>query len=187
MSDGARAGEGDWSISLAVPNGGNPYADGTAGAWYMITDNMNLGVNLGFGIESQTVVSNYDQDNQSSTSRTGFDLLLAPALRYYLTSDSSVAPYILGQMNFHKYFDGDNDTSADPSDENFNGDLQPELSLVGGFGVEWFPVERFSIGGHVGLGIDLVRQNRFTGSNTLTENGLRIGTFTSSINANLYF
>lgn len=185
---GARPGEGAISISLSLPDGGNPYADGTAGAWYMLQDNINLGINLGLGIESQNTITGYqtEQQERQTNKRTGFDLLLAPALRYYLTNDSSIAPYAFGQMNFHKYFDGDSDTSADPTDDAYNSDLQPELALIGGFGIEWFPVKRFSIGGHVGMGFDLLRQNERSGT-TLTRNGLRIGTFTSSLNANLYF
>ena len=177
---------GTSSLAFTVPAGGNPYANGTAGYWYMLTDSINLGINLGLGIESTKTIQNFDTDNEESTQTTGFDLLLAPAIRYYLMNESSVAPYILGQINFHKFFDGDNDTSADPTEENFNSELQPELALVGGFGLEWFPVERFSIGGHIGLGIDILRQNQLNGT-TLTKNGLRVGTFTSALTANLYF
>ncbi len=182
--------DGAVSLAFGVPTGGNPYAEGTAGVWYMVTDSINLGINLGVGVDSTTEINNYETDEGFSVNRTGFDLLIAPAIRYYLMNDSPVAPYILGQVNFHKYFDGEPATSADPTDANFSSELQPELALIGGFGLEWFPIERFSIGGHVGLGVDLIRQNTREGGavgGTLTKNNVRVGTFTSGLSANIYF
>lgn len=183
---------GAYSLSFAVPGGGNPYANGAVGFWYMITDNINLGINLGLGIEATETINGYNTDAEDSTSTTAFDLLLAPAMRYYLFNTDSVAPYILGQLNFHKFFDDNDDTTADLDDDNnaYNSELQPELALIGGFGLEWFPVEQFSVGGHVGLGIDILRQHDApaqTEGATVTKNGFRIGTFTSALTANLYF
>lgn len=196
---------GAMSLSFTVPAGGNPYADGAAGVWYMVTGNINLGINLGLGIESQEVIEGYNSDDEESTQSTGFDLLLAPGIRYYLLEDSSVAPYILGQLYFQKFFDGNDETTGDPDevydrrtdndtdndDIRYNSDLQPRFGLIGGFGLEWFPVEQFSIGGHIGLGFDLVRPNefQFNGENnsTLTTRGPRIGTLTSALKANIYF
>jgi len=202
-SNGLRSGA--VSLSFTVPGGGNPYADGAAGVWYMVSGNINLGINLGLGIESEEVIEGYRGDDSESTQATAFDLFLAPTVRYYLLKDSNVAPYILGQIYFQKFFDGNDETTGDPdevydrrtdddsdNDEiSYNSELQPRFGLVGGFGLEWFPIEQFSIGGHVGLGFDIVRPNEFTFNgeqgSTLRKRGARIGTLTSALTANIYF
>lgn len=144
------------SLSFAVPNGGNGYASGAAGFWYMLAENVNLGFNVGLGIDRV--------DNGTETT-TNWDLLLAPAVRYYLSTSGVVAPYFHGQANlrFHDT-DGDND---------------PELGVAGGIGVEWFPVRNFSVGGQTGLGIDLIRSG--------SGEPVKVATFTSALLANIYW
>jgi len=186
--------EGAISLSFTFPGGGNPFADGAAGVWYMVNDNFNLGINVGVGFDTENREGAGDTsvDLDSDEIPTRFDLFLAPTARYYLFEDSNVAPYILGQVFFQKFWDGVDSTTADPdeavnnADKEFNSEEQPRFGLVGGFGLEWFPIEQLSFGGYVGLGIDLVRPNELDG-NVIVQNGPRIGTLTSAVNANIYF
>ncbi len=145
-------GEGATSLSLGVPGGGNPYASGTFGIWYGLSGDMNLGINVGLGIDTAT--------EPDST----FNLLLAPALKYYMMPGAEVTPFILGQLNFSF-------TSL--------GDDAVDLGLLGGFGAEWFITDVFSLAGYTGLGIDLLRPNEV--------DPLRIGTFTSGFSAQIYW
>jgi hypothetical protein len=144
------------SLSFAVPAGGNRYASGAAGIWYMLSDDMNLGVNVGLGI---------DRTDTGTDTNTAWDILLAPALRYYMAK-GVVNPYFLGQVNLRFHDDG-------------GADNDPELGIAGGIGAEWFPVRNFSIGGEAGVGIDIIRSG--------AGEPIRLGTFTSALVANIYW
>lgn len=126
--------QGAKSLSFAIPGGNNPYASGAAGFWYMMTNEINLGINVGLG---------FDRVNAGTGTDTQVDFLLAPALRYYLMTDGVVAPFVHGQANFRLVDDSD---------------FGAEFGLAGGVGAEWFPVRQFSIAGQVGLGVDVVRK-----------------------------
>lgn len=151
-SAGNGFGEGAMSLSLGVPGGGNPYANGTFGIWYGVSGNMNLGVNVGLGIDT-------------APADTVFNLLLAPALKYYMMPGAEVTPFILGQLNIGY--------SSVPEDDNLT------LSVLGGFGAEWFITPVFSLAGYTGLGIDLLRGPGV--------DPLRVGTLTSGFSAQIYW
>lgn len=54
------------------------------------------------------------------------------------------------------------------------------LGLEGGFGVDWFPVDRFSVGGWTGL--------RFTAQRAPNDDtATRLRTFTTGLRAHIYF
>lgn len=150
---------GKHSLSFSVPGGGNPYANGAFGYWMMLTPEVNFGINVGLSL---------DRQDAGADTITSWDLLLAPTLKYYTSRRSTVAPYYFAQLNLRLHDSGIDNASNDP-----------ELGLAGGLGVEWFPVPAFSIGGHAGLGIDILRQG----------NGepIAIGTFTSGLSAQIYF
>ncbi len=142
---------GATSLSLSIPAGGNPYAPGTFGIWYGLSPELNLGINVGLGIDTAPV------DDV-------FNLLLAPALKYYFRPNAEITPFIIGQINLGF-------TSA--------GNDAVDFGILGGFGVEWFVTPVFSVAGYTGAGIDLLRPND-------TE-PFRFGTFTSGLSAQLYF
>ncbi len=151
---------GKHSLSFGVPGGGNPYAAGAFGYWMMLTPEINFGINVGFGLDRR--------EAGPDDTITSWDLLLAPTLKYYTSRRSSVAPYYFAQLNLRLH-----DTGVD------NVDHDPELGLAGGLGVEWFPVPAFSIGGHAGLGIDILRSG--------AGEPIAVGTFTSGLSAQIYF
>lgn len=153
-----RLDESVFSLSFGVPAGGNPYAGGALGLWYMVASPINLGVNLGFAIDSSG-----DGDDSVTTT----DILIAPAVKYYLNTNGQIAPFVLGQINFRTASDGDDDT-----------DNTTEFGLAFGFGVEWFPTRNFSIGGHTGLGFDLVRPD---------PGNFAMGTLHSGLSAQFYW
>ena len=153
-------GEGAHSLSFAFPGGGNPYAGGAAGYWIMVTDQINLGLNLGLSLDPQEVGGN--------TRITPWQILLAPAIRYYMSTSKRFAPYLGGQLNLRLSSDG-----------NTNTDERPELAIAGGIGVEYFLWRHMSLGGFVGLGIDLVRQR--------PKEPIGISTFTSALILSFYF
>ena len=143
---------GDLSLSFGVPSGGNDYASGAAGMWYMASDNLNLGLNFGLGV-------NFDAP------ASGWDILLAPAARFYLTRGGRISPFLLGQLNLRPF-------------ENDQAEVDLNLSLLGGFGAEVWLIDELSLSGFIGLGIDVYQGSASSAA---------IGTLTSGLTANFYF
>lgn len=143
------------SLSFGIPSGGNGYASGAAGLWMMVTPDINLGMNVGLSFGNKP--------------ETSYDVLVAPAIRYYVSKEGSVLPYFAGQLNLRIYDDG-----VDGNDDD------PELSVAGGPGVEWFVTDAFSISGWVGAGLNILQRG---GSDA----GIRFGTLTSGLTAQLYY
>ncbi|MEO1481960.1 MAG: hypothetical protein AAFU77_07620 [Myxococcota bacterium] len=144
-------GDGKHSLSFSIPDGDNGFAEGAVGYWIM-AGNLNLGINVGFALDT-------------GTDDTAYDILLAPALRSYISTAGKVAPFWFGQLNLRLADVGGADTQ--------------ELGVAGGLGVEWFPVPEFSVSGQVGLGVDIIRPDPL--------DPVAIGTFTSALTAQIYF
>lgn len=162
---------GSQSLAFGVPGGGNPYASGTFGYWYMVTPKMNLGINVGLSIDPQL---GHDMSNGDETTEVLWDFLLAPTLKFYGNTNGNVVPFGFGQLNLRLH----NQWKSGPGTDTEGGDAT--FGIAGGMGVEWFVVTRFSISGQVGVGIDIVRagdQNK----------PFALGTFTSGLAANIYF
>jgi hypothetical protein len=140
-SGGGGGGASRKSLSLNVPGGGNSAGGGTAGLWMMMSPQLNLGINVGFALDTEN--------------DPGHDVLLAPALRYYFAQTSPVAPFYYGTALIR---------FVDVKDPNHN----IQLGVAGGLGAEWFVTDVFSIAGWTGLGINIVRQGDGMGVGTLT-------------------
>ena len=149
---------GVMSLSLGIPAGGNPYAPGALGVWYMVSSPINLGINFGMRIDSR-------DEGEESVTATNF--LIAPAVKYYININSRVAPYILGQLNLGFANEGGEDSETETT-----------VSTILGLGIEWFPVAQMSIGGYTGLAINLVRPD---------PQGFGMNTLTSGLTAQFYF
>src|SRR5690554_2107140 len=152
---------GEHSLSFSVPGGGNPYAGGAFGYWMMLTPNVNLGLNVGLGLDPRDGFT----DSGEETTDFYWNLLLAPTLKYYPSTRGNVAMFYFGQLNL-----GLGGGAGEFDD--------PGFGIAGGLGAEWFPTTRFSISGQAGLGIDIVRPN---------QKPFGVGTFTSALAANIYF
>jgi hypothetical protein len=153
-SGGNSIAEGAKSLSFGIPSGGNPHASGAAGLWMVVKQNINMGFNVGLA---------YDSDSSD------YDLLLAPAVRYYTATDGEVLPFFLGQVNLRLH-----DTSIGTT-----SNTDPHLALIGGLGLEWFVTKQFSVAGAVGVGLDVLRKDQGL-------DGLGLGTFTGNLSAQIY-
>ncbi len=116
----------DLSLSFGIPSGGNGYASGAAGLWWLASERLNVGFNVGLGL-------NFDTNEV-------YDLLLAPAARLYLTTGDRISPFILGQVNL-RLFEAQSEADVN-------------LAFVGGLGAELWFMRELSLSGYVGLGID---------------------------------
>jgi len=141
-----RPGKGDLSLSFGVPSGGNDYAAGAAGLWWMASDSVNLGLNLGLGV-------NFDQDN-------AIDILLAPALRYYFLDTRRVSPFLLGQANVRVFENGP--------------DAEVNFGLLAGLGAEVWLISELSVSGYMGMGFDLYQGDGSSASIGTLTSGLTL-------------
>lgn len=117
-------------------------------------------------------------ENGSAESRV---VSVRPALkRYFGSTERSVAPYLLLGLR------------AEWNRLDFGGPSQTnnrELGGIAAVGVDWFPTQRVSVGGHIGMEALALRSERpdlLLGTNVVTE-GHEIGTFSSGIRLRLFF
>ena len=147
--------QGTWGLSLGVL-GNNPYANNTANISYFFSDRLNLGLSLGFRLD--------DGDDNLAGINAGigggeWGLAIAPTLRYYFPRGHRVTPYFFAKVNL-AFVD------QEPNDDYFG--------FAGGLGAEFFAYDYFSIGGFIGLNINVVED-------------FGLGLFTSGMLANFYF
>lgn len=157
--------QGKRSISFGLPGDGGTT---TFGIWTMFSENMNLGINLGLGLNRTSV--------EGTTTAKSTDFSIAPALRYYTGSLGPVTPFLYGEagLSFGK--------THEPNDGSTKG-----LGLSGGLGAEWFPVGNISIGGYTGMRLASSWTSRSQAGTTIKASALSIGTLTSGLSINIYF
>jgi hypothetical protein len=143
-------------------------SSGSIGYWRRLSDRTDLGFEVGVSLS----------DNDDTYSRA---LSLRPGIKRYLSSpDADVAPYIFvglaaqwGRVDSGGAFDLS--TRA--------------LGALGAVGVDWFPVQRVSIGGHLGIQGLLTRQER-SGLSPLPDeelSGYDVATYSSGVRVSFYF
>ena len=178
---------GQWSISLALPWGGAAYSGfddtvGSAGIWRMITDEVALGIFTGLKLSTEDVpVGVEDMESGQTKQRTSSELVLSPSIKYYTYQKGPIALFCLAQTHLRFYSDGDKSTTTDQdpdTGEVYNPEEDLQLRAHLGFGAEWFATSSFSLAGHFGLQLDLLRQG---------DKGFALETFTSGLSAQIYF
>lgn len=149
------------------------------GYWHKLSDADSLGGDFTFI---------YRDHNRNESQSYQF----SPGIKHYLLLEKAVSPYLYGAL-IGMY--GETSTKSSFRSENY------ALGVQGGIGLEWFPVQRVSIAGHVGI-IAEYEKNRFRNSSagftnngndvgvlsdTTNDEGFTIGTISSGILLNLYF
>jgi len=178
---------GQWSIALALPWGGAAYSGfedtvGSAGAWRLISDEVALGIFAGLSLSTQDVpVGADDMESTQTKQRTSSELVLSPSIKYYTYQKGPIALFCLAQTHLRFYSDGDKATTTDQdpgTGEVYNPEEDLQLQAHLGFGAEWFATTSFSLAGHFGLQLDLLRQG---------DQGFALETYTSGLSAQIYF
>lgn len=156
---------GKKSISFTLP--GDGWAQ-SFGFWNMLSDNMNLGINVGLNVRSGSV------DGTTTTKQTGFNV--GPAIRYYTANLGPVVPFLYGSgdIGFTK--------ESQPGDESLTA-----LGLAGGLGAEWFPLDNIGISGYTGITLNHSWTSAQVAGSTRKGTTTRLGTVTSGLSINLYF
>lgn len=152
-------------------------------AKHFIVAEMGANTTIGVGIRTGDRTDLVLQAGGSVSDESGTTLhsvSLRPALvRYWGSTESSVAPYLLLGLK------------AEWSELDLGGSPRSDrrIGAVAGIGMEWFPTQRVSLGGNIGVEALSVRTEGpvlLPGSDPVST-GYRIGTVSSGIRLRLFF
>lgn len=159
--------EGRTSIAFAIPQSGST----TFGIWKQLSPTRAL------GLEASALYARRDRKQPDSES-TEFVVSVTPAMKWYRSLSSTVAPYIRASAGV-----GYSSTKHEQSGNTVDESDGFSVSAGGGIGVDWFPLRSISIGGFTGLNAGYGR----TESNNLDENSFFLRTGTSALTMHIYF
>lgn len=160
---------GPTSISLTLDGGG------TVGLWRQLSPRVRAGVEVGTSISSSTV-------EIGELESTGISV--QPSVKIFSSAGGSVRPYTtLG------VFAGFAKSEADADDNSFDSEISTRsLGANAGVGLEWMPVPRVAIDGHVGVAAGYAKQRLEHPSDDTDEaEQWNVGTFNSGIVIHLFF
>lgn len=152
-------------------------------AKHSIVAEMGANTTIGVGIRTGARTDFVLQVGGSVSDESGTTLQsvsLRPALvRYWGSTESSVAPYLLLGLK------------AEWSELDLGGSPRSDrrIGVVAGVGMDWFPTQRVSLGGNIGVEALSVRTEGpvlLPGSDPVSS-GYRIGTVSSGIRLRLFF
>lgn len=151
------------------------------GYWHKLTGKTSLGGDFTF------FYRDHDHNDYQSYQ-------FSPGIRHYLLADKAVSPYLYGAVVGRYSKSGSDQPDSRSRTESYTAGLQ------GGIGLEWFPIQNVSIGGHVGINANYEKAHSAynsqysdglggttTSGATASDEGFVIGTFSSGILLNLYF
>lgn len=181
------------ALALALPAAGqetvqpagasivlNVSAEPTVGVYTFLSPTLQLGVELGASLAEVS-------DAETESSQEEWSVRVAPALKLFTAAEGSFRPYVFLSPFFEL---GQASEEVELFDETV--EIAVDTRTVGGelgFGVDWFPASRISIGGHVGFGGGLTNveaDDDFEGE-AIDIDGTFLSTFTSGVRVHLYF
>lgn len=139
---------------------------------------VGVGLRAGARTDVELEVSGRFIDDEVTSQRI---VLLRPILKRYVGSTArSVAPYVVFGLRA-EWVESDSDFAPDDSSLRFGG--------LAGVGVDWFPAQRVSVGGHIGVEALSVRRDlpAIPPGGGEERNGYEIGTFASGVRFRLFF
>ena len=174
---------GTYSLSFGIPGYGSVGGSGTYGFWRMMSPRTNLGLFVQInGTQSETTVEFSDTTSDRETDDKNFTITAGPAIRRYVTTTERVAPYVYGSVQ------AGYTTSRRRADPNYQERSSGMRGVAeAGVGLEWFPVRAISFSGHTGLQASVTSQDGRSNTGGFENVFTNIGTFTTSLSANIYF
>lgn len=176
--------EGAWSLAFSLPSGGGA----SLGVWKLVGPRTNLGLDVGLRSVSTSDNLRFDDGRPSQEVKSSdLGIAIEPSIRQYITSYETLAPYIHGNLLF-AYSEIDAETV---SQQATTVRKTYEYGIGVGIGVEWAPLERFSVGGHTGIRFIYLDRSSVDSSpaGTAVQDGSAtiFDTFVSSLVIQLYF
>lgn len=151
--------------SLAIGTLGDP----TIGAWFRVSDNTDVGVEVAAEILSL---------GDDETDQTTWQVEVRPAFKHFVPRRGAFLPYTYGDLFYAR---GETTLEADGFE-----DVEADAWAAGGslgVGMDWFAGRRITIGGHAGLRASFME----AGVDDLEEqDGWALGTFNSGVRVHLY-
>lgn len=139
---------------------------------------VGVGLRAGERTDLELEVSGRLLDDDVTSQRI---VLLRPILKRYLgTTARSVAPYMVFGLRA-EWVESDSDFAPNASSLRLGG--------LAGVGVDWFPAQRVSVGGHIGFEALAVRRDvpAIPPGGSEERSGYEIGTFASGLRFRLFF
>lgn len=158
----------------------NVGAEPTVGLYTFVSPTLQIGIELGASLVELS-------DDETEESQEESSVRIAPALKVYTGAAGAFRPYAfvspfveLGQTTQEAQF-LDETFEVVVDTRTFGGEV--------GFGLDWFPASRVSVGGHVGLGggFTSVESEEDFGEEPINLDGTFLSTLTSGVRVQLYF
>ncbi len=149
------------------------------GVWHRFSPRVQAGVE----VVGRREASGDDDGHGFTSTQVG----IAPAIKLYASTNAPLLPYVYGEASVSF---GSARTVADgpPGEELISEQNVRTLGVVIGLGMDWFPVERVSVGGHAGLEAQWRRYEYESGATEFPpQTGSTIGTFNSGLRVHFYF
>jgi hypothetical protein len=150
------------------------------GLWHRVTPRVQVGMEV-LGRRETTSTDGGELEARST------QLGIAPGVKFYSSTTAPVLPYVFvgGEASFGH---------ARAENEAVGGEIieaEQTFRTLGaelGLGVDWFPVQRVSIGGHAAIGANWSRtQYETDGAEHPEQKTSSIGTFSSGVRVHFYF
>jgi len=151
---------GTLSLELALPEGGG----GNFGLWNQVGTSTSIGWNVGFA---------YSRDETDIAERSQLRISVGPELKEHFSIRSRVAPFY--RFGIFGLYDRDTRTQDELENRETSWGVGGSVAL----GVDWFPLDQISIGGHTGLRVDYLDAEE--------RSQLNAGTFLSQLTMRIYF
>lgn len=128
--------EGTYSLAFTIPTASTT----SFGIWRLFSDRTAVGLDVNFNYRSE------EHEAQGRVNEAdGFSVHIGPALKRYFSPERTVAPFLYGAATVGY-------SQADLRTFTRNEDREAfDASGALGLGVDWFPLDRLSIGGFTGL------------------------------------
>ncbi len=177
---------GNWALGVALPSSDEL----SLSLWKVRSPVTALGLEIDFSSyyskRTSEDLENFDQDNTRSQYRS-LRVQLRPTIKHYRPMHDQVAPFVFYQA--HAGFSGSWHRLPDIDPETQRVGTKHDLGLALGLGADWFPFQRISLSGQIGLGLSYL----YTESRSNTESRFHskrewsIKTFQTEVAALVYF
>jgi hypothetical protein len=151
---------GTLSLELALPEGGG----GNFGLWNQVGTSTSIGWNVGFA---------YANNDTETVDRSQLSISVGPELKEHFSIRPRVAPFY--RFGIFGLYDRDIRTQDELETRTESWGVGGSVAL----GVDWFPLDQISIGGHTGFRVDYLDAEDRTQLNART--------FLSQLTMRIYF
>lgn len=172
-------GSGDWSLSFSLEVTTLSTSSASFGLWRMMSGRLNLGLGVDLGGSTAT---NTEEGDSVDITQTGWSLRIEPAAKLYLKAPRTVGPYLFLASGPQFSWGSSSWSTGEEAGSRTTG-----IGMVGGIGVDWFPVHWFSAGARTGVRLDIRHFRADAPPRVHYRDQVTAQTFSSNILIHVYF